>query len=115
VWELSVIDDCNTDGEVGSKECKRLSGVVCNPNKYRHRGIILYAFPYFNIKTNLIATKKYSSFASAVQAQLTRFCCQLQKARMFSEGSFTALSYWFMYHYVAGPGYIYWQYVLHCL
>jgi hypothetical protein len=31
VWELSVIDDCNTDGEVGNKECERLSGVVCNP------------------------------------------------------------------------------------
>jgi hypothetical protein len=31
VWELSVIDDCTTDGEVGNKECERLSGVVCNP------------------------------------------------------------------------------------
>jgi hypothetical protein len=31
VWELSVTDDCNTDGEVGNKECERLSGVVCNP------------------------------------------------------------------------------------
>jgi hypothetical protein len=41
VWELSVIDDCNTDGEVGNKECERLSGVVCNPNKYRHRGTVL--------------------------------------------------------------------------
>jgi hypothetical protein len=40
VWELSVIDDCNTDGEVGNKECEKLSGLVCNPNKYRHRGTI---------------------------------------------------------------------------
>jgi hypothetical protein len=31
MWELSVIDDCNTDSEVGNKECERLSGVVCNP------------------------------------------------------------------------------------
>jgi hypothetical protein len=30
VWELSVIDDCNMDGEVGNKEYERLSGVVCN-------------------------------------------------------------------------------------
>jgi hypothetical protein len=76
---------------------------------------IHYALPYFHIKTKLIATKKYSSFASAVQAQLTPFCCQPQKACMFSQGSFTALGYWFMYHYVAGPDYIYWQHVLHCL
>jgi hypothetical protein len=31
VWELFVTDDSNTDGEVGNKECERLSGVVCNP------------------------------------------------------------------------------------
>jgi hypothetical protein len=40
MWELPVTDDCNTDSKVGNKECERLSGVVCNPNKYRHRGTV---------------------------------------------------------------------------
>jgi hypothetical protein len=51
VWELFVIEDCNTDGVVGNKECEILSGLVCNPNKYRHHGTILS----FNILSRIVS------------------------------------------------------------
>jgi hypothetical protein len=70
VWELSVIDDCNTDSEVGNKECLGLSGVVCNPTstaiavQYEGRDCIIvhiyltkYLWPKVGVKS-----MEYNSF-----------------------------------------------------
>jgi hypothetical protein len=34
------VTDCSTDNVVGNKECEILSGLVCNPNKYRRHGTV---------------------------------------------------------------------------
>jgi hypothetical protein len=85
--------------------------MTCIPSniqdKFAWQVNIHYALPYFHIKTKLIATKKYSSFASAAQDQMTPFCCQLQKTHRCSQGSFTALGNWFIYHYVACMTWLY--------
>jgi hypothetical protein len=41
VREPFVTDDCSADGVVGNKECEILSGLVCNPYKYRQHGTVL--------------------------------------------------------------------------